>query len=79
MRPPSFRAWLEHRVQEVPDAGNVALIIAQAGTAGVTRDALLRVIRVSPETLESMLRALVAARQVAAVKVGGELVYKAVG
>lgn len=76
---PSFHAWLEHRVQEIPDAGNLALTIARAGTAGVSRDALLRVSQISPETLESMLMALITARQVVVVKVGGELVYRSTG
>jgi hypothetical protein len=30
---PSFRAWLEDRLQEIPDAGAVALAIFQAGAA----------------------------------------------
>jgi hypothetical protein len=74
---PTFTQWLEHRPEEVPDAGNLALAIARSGTAGVSRDALLRVIRTSPKTLESMLRALVVSRQVVVLKVGGELVYRA--
>ena len=74
---PSFHAWLEHRLEEVPDAAQIALLIAQSGTAGVSRDALLRVIGTSPETLENMLRALVTARQVVMVRVGGEMVYRA--
>ena len=77
MPTPSFHAWLEHRVQEIPDAGNLALIIAQSGAAGVSRDTLCKVMRTSPETLENFLRALVAARQVVVVKVGGRLVYRA--
>ncbi len=76
VRTPSFRKWLEHRVQEVPDAGTLALTIARAGTAGVSRGALLRVIKTSPKTLESLLRALVAARHVLVVKVNGERSYR---
>jgi predicted transcriptional regulator len=53
-----------------------ALAIARAGTAGVSLDQLRKVIGSSRETVESMLRALVRARQVVVVKVGGELVYR---
>ncbi len=77
MPTPSFHAWLERRREEIPDAGTLAIVIARAGSAGVSHDALLKLIQTSPETLESMLRALMAARQVVMVKVGGELVYKA--
>ena len=74
---PSFHAWLEHRPEEVPDAGELALTIAQSGTAGVSRDDLARVLQVSPETLEPMLRALVMSRQVVVVKVNGQMRYRA--
>jgi hypothetical protein len=74
---PSFRTWLEDRPPEVPDAGAVALRIAQAGTAGVSRGELARVLGTSPETLEILLRALVASRQVMVVQVGGEMRYRA--
>ena len=60
---PSFHAWLEHRPPEIPDAAQIALTIAQAGTA-LSLDQLSKVVCISTETLESMLRALVAARQV---------------
>jgi hypothetical protein len=79
MPTPSFRAWLEHRPPEVTDAGRLALLIAQSGKAGVSRDALGKVVRTSPESRESLLRALVLARQVVVVKVGGEWRYWAVG
>jgi hypothetical protein len=75
---PSFTQWLEHRPPEVPDIGSLALVIAQSGMAGASRDALPRLIRISPEALENLLRALAAAGQVMVVKVGGERVYRAV-
>ncbi len=74
---PSFTEWLEDRPPEVPDIGTLALVIVQSGTAGVSLDRLRKVIRTSPETLESMLRALVVSRQVVVLKVGGQLVYRA--
>ncbi len=77
MPTPSFHAWLEHRVKEIPDAGTLALTIARAGAAGVSPDRLSKVIGSSRETIESMLRALLVARQVAVVKVNGKLVYRA--
>jgi hypothetical protein len=77
MRKPSFHAWLENRPPEVPDIGNLALVIARSGTAGVSRDALLRSIKTSPETLETLLRALVTARQVTVVQAGGEMRHRA--
>ena len=77
MPTPSFHVWLEHRVQEVPDMGNLALLIAQSGAAGVSLDRLCKVIGSSRETIENLLRALVVSRQVAVVKVGGQMVYRA--
>jgi len=76
---PSFAHWLEHRPPEVPDAGSLALIIARAGQAGVSLDHLCAVTRASRETIEAMLRGLVVARQVVALRVGGELRYRAAG
>ena len=77
MPTPSFQKWIEHRPPEVPDAGSLALAVARAGQAGVSRDQLRKVIQASPETIQSMLRALITTRQVVVVKVGGEMVYRA--
>jgi hypothetical protein len=55
-----FHHWLEHRLQEVPDATALALMIARSGAAGVSRDDLARVLQVSPETMATLLDALVA-------------------
>ena len=74
---PSFTEWLEAHPPEVPDIGALALTIAQSGTAGVSLDQLRKVIQTSPETIQSMLRALMVSRQVTVVKVGGQLVYQA--
>jgi len=76
---PSFTAWLEHRLAEVPDAGTLARIITQAGRSGVSLDRLSKVVGSSPETIEGMLRGLVTARQVVLMRVGGELRYRAAG
>jgi len=74
---PSFYEWLGNRAQEVPDTGRLALVIAQSG--GMTREGLAKVVRLPPETLDDLLRALVAAGQVVMLKVGGEMVYRAAG
>jgi DNA-binding transcriptional regulator YdaS (Cro superfamily) len=74
---PSFHAWLEQRLEEVPDTASLALAIARSGSKGISRDAL-RHLQISPETLEDLLRALVAAGQVRVLKVGGEWRYRAV-
>jgi hypothetical protein len=76
----SFRSWLEeHRPNQVPDATTLALVIAQSGAAGVSREGLGRALVVSDEVLDDLLRALVASGQVAMVKVGGKLAYRAAG
>ena len=76
MRRLTFPEWLEHRVEEIPDTGNLALVIARSG--GISRDDLLRIVRISPETLEDLLRALMTTGQIVALKVGGQRVYRAV-
>jgi hypothetical protein len=75
----SFYFWLEHRLEEVPDATTLALVIARAGAAGVPVDRLRRALRLPPETLDDLLRALVATGQVVMLKVGGRTVYRAIG
>jgi hypothetical protein len=76
----SFRLWLEeHRPQQVPDAASAALLIARSGTAGVSREGLARAVGVPSEAIEPLLRAMVAARQVVMVSVGGKIVYRAAG
>ena len=75
MQRPSFREWLEHRPEEVPDATTIALVIARTG--GVSRDDLRRVVRISPETLDELLRALVSAGQVRILKVNGQILFRA--
>jgi hypothetical protein len=78
MPTPSFHTWLEHRLQQVPDAGSLALLIARSGAAGgVSRNDLARSLCLPPETLEVLLRAMVVAGQVVVRKVNGEMVYRA--
>ena len=79
MPPPSFHEWLRNRPEEVPDATRLALVVARAGAAGVTLDGLGKVLRLSSETLQDLLKALVTAGQVTVVKVNGEMVYRAAG
>jgi DNA-binding IclR family transcriptional regulator len=77
MPTPSFHEWLARRPDEAPAAENVATLIARSGTTGISRDDLARALRVPPETLEDLLRALVTAGQVAASKAGRERRYRA--
>ena len=77
MRRISFPEWLEHRVEEVPDVTTIALAIARSGTAGASREGLEKVVRISPETLDELLRALVSAGQVVVVKLNGQRVFRA--
>ena len=77
MRRTSFHEWLKTR--EVPDATTLALTIARAGAAGISGDDLSRLLRVSSETLEDLLAALMAAGQVVVVSIGGQRRYRAVG
>jgi len=79
MRRTSFHEWLEHRLEEVPDAAKLALLIARSGAAGVSREDLEKALRISDETLEDLLRAMVVAGQVTVLKVKGRLVYRAKG
>jgi hypothetical protein len=79
MPPPSFHEWLGNRPEEVPDATRLALVIARSGAAGISLDSLRRVVRLSPETLQDLLRALTAAGQVEVLKVNGKMVYRAAG
>jgi hypothetical protein len=73
----SFRAWLETRLQEVPDAMSVALAIVQAGAAGASLEELCRVGGCSRKTLQELLAGMLAGGQVEVAKVGGELRWRA--
>jgi len=72
----SFHEWLGNRAQEAPAADNLATVIASAGAAGVSVDRLRRLVGLSPEALQDVLRGLVATGQVQVVNVGGALRYR---
>jgi hypothetical protein len=74
-----FRLWLEHRPQKVPDAGALALAIAQSGAAGVSREGLARAVGIPEEAVDVLLRGVVASGPVVMLKVDGQLVYRAAG
>jgi hypothetical protein len=76
---PSFHDWLEHRVEEVPDIGNLMLLIAQSGAAGISDDRLRTVVRFAPETLADVLKSLVSTGQIVMMKVNGQMVYRVAG
>ena len=71
----TFPDWLANRSRESPQADRLATVIARAGAAGVSRDDL----RLSPETLAGVLKALTATGQVEMVQVNGELRYRTRG
>jgi hypothetical protein len=73
----SFHEWLGKRQEEIPDATQLALQIARSGAAGISRDDLGKVLHLSAETLEDLLKGLVAAGQVVVVSIGGRMVYRA--
>ena len=73
----SFYHWLEHRVEEVPDSGKLALVIARSGAAGISLDRLCRLTHISPDTLDDLLRALITTGQVVMLKINGQMVYRA--
>lgn len=76
---PSFTQWLEDRPEGFTDIGSLALVIARSGAGGISRQDLEKVVRLSHETMEDLLRAMVAAGQVVVLKVGGQIVYRATG
>ena len=77
MRRLSFHEWLKNRPDEAPDAERLALLIAQSGAAGISSDGLRKFVRLRPETLDDLLKALVATGQVVVLKVDGQFVYRA--
>jgi predicted transcriptional regulator len=77
MRRISFQEWLAKRPEEVPDTMRLAMLIARSGTAGISREGLRRVCGLSSDTLDDLLKALVAAGQVRVLKVNGQMVYRA--
>jgi DNA-binding transcriptional ArsR family regulator len=74
----SFHEWLRNRAREAPAAESLPVLVARSG-AGMSRDDLARALRLPPETLDDLLRALTATGQVAMLKVGRRTVYRAAG
>jgi hypothetical protein len=72
----SFWKWLEHVADDPSAADTVATMIAQAGAVGVSVECLRKVVRLSPETLDEVLKGLLASRQVVLLKVNGARVYR---
>lgn len=73
----TFLKWLEHVADDPSAADTVATMIAQAGAVGVSLDCLRKVVRLSPETLNDVLKGLLASKQVVLLKVNGARVYRA--
>ena len=75
----SFQGWLDRRFQDAPQADRLATLIAQAGAAGVSLNRLRRLCGLRAETLQDLLKALVATGQVVMLRVNGELRYRVAG
>ena len=73
----TFLQWLEHAADDPSAADNLATLIAQAGAVGVSLDHLRKVVRLSPESLDEVLKGLLASKQVVLLKVNGARVYRA--
>ena len=69
--------WLEHVADDPSAADNLATLIAQAGAVGISLDRLRKVVRLSPESLQDVLKGLLASKQVVLLKVNGARVYRA--
>ena len=72
----SFWQWLEHVADDPSAAADVATLISQAGAVGVSVECLRKVVRLSPGTLDDVLKGLLASRQVVLLKVNGARVYR---
>ena len=75
----TFWKWLEHVADDPSAADNLATLIAQAGAVGISLDRLRKVVRLSPESLQDVLKGLLASKQVVLLKVNGARVYRAAG
>jgi hypothetical protein len=73
-----FYEWLRNRAQEAPAAGILPALILRSG-AGISRDDLARTLRLPPDTLDDLLRALTATGQVVMLKADGRTAYRAAG
>jgi predicted transcriptional regulator len=72
----TFLKWLEHVADDPSAADTVATMIAQAGAVGVSVECMRKVVRLSPETLDEVLKGLLASKQVVLLKVNGARVYR---
>jgi hypothetical protein len=75
----SFHDWLQNRSDQAPNAERLAMLIAQAGAAGISRGRIEKAVCLPSETLDDLLKALVVGGQVTMLRVNGELRYRAVG
>ena len=73
----TFLQWLEHAADDPSAADNVATLIAQAGAVGISIQCLRKVVRLSPESLDKVLKGLLASKQAVLLKVNDARVYRA--
>ena len=76
---PSFHEWLRSRSDEAPAADNLAMLIASAGAAGICLDRLRSLVPLSPESMQDIIRSLVATGHVVVLKVNGQMTYRTAG
>jgi hypothetical protein len=72
----TFLKWLEHVADDPSAADTVATMIARAGAVGISVQCLRKVVRLTPESLDEVLKGLLASRQVVLLKVNGARVYR---
>jgi hypothetical protein len=72
----SFWRWLEHVADDPSATADVATLIAQAGAVGISVRCLRKVVRLSPGSLDEVLKGLLASRQVVLLKINGARVYR---
>ena len=72
----TFLQWLEHVADYPSAAGNVATLIAQARAVGISVRCLRKIVRLTSESLDEVLKGLLASRHVLLLKVNGARVYR---
>ena len=69
--------WLEQAADDPSAAGNAATMTCRQGRLGISVECLRKVVRLSPESLDEVLKGLLASKQAVLLKVNGARVYRA--
>ena len=76
----SFYEFVAARQPEVvPDAMKLAVLIAQSSATGICHRDLRQAVDLEPDTLESLLTAMIAVGQITVAEIGGQRVYRVMG